>query len=196
MQPLQGLLGAPTRVAQAWRGLSVRERALLYGLAVVLCATAAFLAAQWSQNQRDRHTAAAVALANVERLAVAAARTATVVDPADVARLEGASISAPNPWLARLKVEEALSNAAVKAGVASAEIHVAEALEGDKAAPVLRAEIEGPLAADSLARLISDITAGSQTVLIEGLRTEGGGVASFKLTLKYPVRIDPTDARR
>lgn len=177
--------------------LSTRERRLLYALIAAGVLGGTYLCLDWASGQRDRYAAAIGERAAGRRLATATRREAErAADPEQLREIDAASITAPNIWLARLKIERTLADAATEAGVQAPEIKVAEGLEGEPAAPLLRAELGGPYAGRTLTRLLTLLATSQETVVIQGLDAEGGAAAAFKLTVLYPVRISSTEGAR
>lgn len=175
--------------------MSVRERRLLLGLGVCALFAAAYLSLQWAGDQRENYARAASDLAAAQGRSEAPRRLAAPADPGQLQEADQSSITASNVWLARLKVERLLDEAARQAGVVGPEIDVAQGLETDAGATVLRADVSGPYVGQSLVRLLHGLSASPKTVVVESLEAKGGNVASFKLTVLYPVVLDASGER-
>jgi hypothetical protein len=182
-------------IGRALGRLTAREAWLLAGLGLVALATAAFYAFEWSSTERDRYAAAQADLSLARQTrAIAAQRAGSAVSGADLAAAQAWTLHARNLWLARLKIEQALSTAAVSAHLTSPQIKIAEALEDGSAAPLLKAEISGPYTPGAWSAFMRALTASGLVFVIDKLDVSDAEASQFSLTLLLPVSLDESPA--
>jgi hypothetical protein len=182
-------------IRRALDRLTPREAWLLAGLVLVALATAAFYALQWSSGERDRLAAARADLTLARQTqAIATQRAAGDVSQADLDAAQSWSLHARNLWLARLKIEQALSAAATSARLPSPQIKIAEALEDGSAAPLLKAEISGPYVAGPWAAFMRALAASGLVFVIDKLDVSDAAASQYSLTLLLPVSLDEPPA--
>jgi hypothetical protein len=183
-------------VSRALARLSVREAWLLAGLAMLLLATGAYYAMQWSAGERDRYVAAQADLALAEQTRAAAARQggAASADLAQLAAAEAWSTHARDLWLARLAIEQRLSAAALAARLPSPQIKVAEALESDSDVPLLKAEVSGPYLPTPWLAFMRALAADGPAVVVDKIDVSDASSAQFTVTLLVPVKLDQAPA--
>jgi hypothetical protein len=171
--------------------LSAREAWLLAALAMLALVTGAYYAMQWSAGERDRYVAAQADLALAQQTRTAARRQGD--SGADLAQLAGAeawSTHARDLWLARLAIEQRLSAAAVAAHLPSPEIKVAEGLETDSDAPVLKAEVSGPYLPAPWLAFMRGLAAEGPALVVDKVDVGDASTAQFTVTLLVPVKLD------
>lgn len=182
-------------IRRALGRLTPREAWLLAGLALAALATAAFYALQWSAGERERLASAQAELTLARQTrAIAAQRQAISVSAADLAAPQAWSLHARNLWLARLKIEQALSAAATSARLPTPQIEVAEALEDDSAAPLLKAEVSGPYVAGPWAAFLRALAGDGLVFVVDKLDVSDATASQYSLTLLAPVALDQPPA--
>ena len=190
------MLQGANRVALAVGRLSPRERWLLAAALLGLLGGGAYQAMQWADAERARYELAEADLVLASQNRAAQARS--VPDAFDRAQLKalaewsehGASL-----WLVRLKVEQRLVEAAADAGLKDARVKLAEATEGDAAAPLLRGEVNGSYRGSSVARLLKRLSEDRAAFVVDRLEVDQANAPEFKLELLFPIQIDAPQAR-
>ncbi len=164
-------------------------------LFILLCG-AAFEATKWADSARARLELAQTDLALAQQTRRARMHGAPdAFDRAQLKALSDWSEHGTSLWLARIRVEERLVDAAAGAGLKDARISIADATEGDRSAPVLRAEVSGAYAGGGLTALLGRLSQDPKTFAFDRLRIDEADTAQFKLELLFPVQIDPPQAR-
>jgi hypothetical protein len=178
-------------IARALGRLTSREAWLLAGFGLTALTTAAFYTLRWSSGERDRVAAAQadLALARQSR-AIATQRGGARDNVAGLASAAAWSLHARNLWLARLKIEEALSAAATAARLPSPQLKVAEALEDGSAAPVLKAEVSGPYVSRAWIDFMRALAASGLVFVVEKLDVSDVQASQYSVTLLVPVMLD------
>lgn len=192
---LRATPGGDGWVRRAVGRLTPREAWLLAAMALVALVVAAFYALEWSSGERDRYAAAQadLALARQNR-AIAAQRGAEGASNADASAAGAWSLHARNLWLARLKIEQALSAAAAAAHLPSPQIKIAQALEDNSAAPLLKAEVSGPYVAGPWVAFMRALSASGLVFVIDKLDVSDADTSQYSLTLLAPVALDEAPA--
>ncbi|HEX3918735.1 MAG TPA: hypothetical protein VHW60_15465 [Caulobacteraceae bacterium] len=182
-------------LARALGRLTPREAWLLAGMCLVALVVAAFYALEWSSSERDRYAAAQadLTLARQDR-AIATQRGAEGVSNADASAAGAWSLHARNLWLARLKIEQALSAAATSARLPSPQIKIAQALEDNSAAPLLKAEVSGPYVAGPWVAFMRALAGSGLVFVIDKLDVSDADTSQYSLTLLLPVALDEAPA--
>jgi len=185
------VLDVAARSNAAWIRLTARERILAVLMALLALATAAFTAASWSADQRDRYAAAQadLMLARQTRLALRGGSEAPA--QARLAIMSGWTTPARNIWMARIALEQALTAAADRAGLPDPEIRVAEGLEGDAALPMVKVEVSGPYVAGPFTAFLSALAQDRRAFVVDRLRIDDVDTARYRLELLFPVAIEP-----
>lgn len=183
--------GAGAAISAALQRMSARERGLAVALGLIVLVAAAVGALDWAQAQQDRELAALAALQVRQDAALKAARGGLGrAERAQLAAAAGWSLQAPDIWIARVRIEEQLAGAAAAAGVKDPTIEVAAGVEGEGAAPAVKAEISAPYVKAAFVRLLQQVHAGPHAVLVERVQVQAKEDPRFKLTLLYPVASD------
>lgn len=185
-----------SRGVAAWRRLSARERFLLIVTAYLLLATGAFLAFEWSQDQRERHALAAADLAQAREARGRATASLSRADRAELRALAERSVSGRNLWLARIGLEQRIAATMTQAGMPASEVRVADGVEGDPAAPLLRVEVTGPYVAQPLVRWLRIMAEEPALFVVDRLVIDGSDTAQYQLSLLFAVRPSPETAPR
>ncbi|TCS10474.1 hypothetical protein EV278_11756 [Caulobacter sp. BK020] len=173
----------------AWVRLTPRERRLAMLAALLALAVAAFSALGWSQDQRERYAAAQADLMLARQLRHAARGGLDRVQRVQLASVSDWSTRDRNIWLARIRLEQAVAQAAAQAGAPDPEIQVAEDLEGDSALPLVRAEVSGPYVAGSFAALLRNLADDPHAMVVQRLEIGDTETARYRLSLLFPVDI-------
>lgn len=179
------------RILSKTSRLTPRERWLSAIALLILLGLGALEAFQWAGAQRDRFELAAADLALVRQQRRELTQDAP--DAFDVAQLNALSSWSQhgrNDWLARLKIEQRLVLAATDAGIKDATVAVAEAPEGEPAAPLLRAEVSGSYHGATLVGLLQRISSDRESYVLDRIQVERGDAPEFKLSLLFPVQLD------
>lgn len=179
----------PARVRIAWTGLTPRERLLAMLAALLALAVAAFSALGWSQDQRERYAAAQADLMLARQLRHTARGGLDRAQRVQLAAASDWSTRDRNIWLARIRLEQAVAEAAAQAGTPDPEIQVAEDLEGDPALPLVRAEVSGPYVAASFAGLLRNLADSPHAVVVQRLEIGDTEAARYRLSLLFPVDV-------
>jgi len=176
----------------AWTRLTARERILIVLMALLALAAAAFTAASWSADQRDRYAAAQADLMLARQMRLASRGGAEAPARAQLAILSGWTTPARNIWMARIALEQALTAAADRAGLPDPEIRVAEGLEGDAALPMVKVEVSGPYVAGPFTAFLSTLAQDRRVFVVDRLRIDDVDTARYRLELLFPVAIEPS----
>lgn len=177
------------RVRMAWARLTPRERILATLAALLALAVAAFSALGWSQDQRERYAAAQADLMLARQLRHTARGGLDRVQRVQLASASDWSTRDRNIWLARIRLEQAVAEAAAQAGAADPEIQVAEDLEGDPALPLVRAEVSGPYVAAPFAALLRNLADDPHAMVVQRLEIGDTEAARYRLSLLFPVDV-------
>jgi len=179
----------PARVRTAWSRLTARERLLATLATLLALAVAAFSALGWSQDQRERYAAAQADLMLARQLRHTVRGGLDRAQRVQLASLSDWSTRDRNIWLARIRLEQAIAEAAAQAGAPEPEIQVAEALEGDPALPLVRAEVSGPYVAASFAALLRNLADDPHAMVVQRLEIGDTEAARYRLSLLFPVDV-------
>lgn len=179
----------PARVRIAWARLTPRERLLATLAALLALAVAAFSALGWSQDQRERYAAAQADLMLARQLRHTARGGLDRAQRVQLASVSDWSTRDRNIWLARIRLEQAVAEAAAQAGAPDPEIQVAEDLEGDPALPLVRAEVSGPYVAASFAALLRNLADDPHAMVVQRLEIGDTDAARYRLSLLFPVDV-------
>lgn len=179
----------PARVRIAWARLTPRERLLATLAALLALAVAAFSALGWSQDQRERYAAAQADLMLARQLRHTARGGLDRAQRVQLASVSDWSTRDRNIWLARIRLEQAVAEAAAQAGAPDPEIQVAEDLEGDPALPLVRAEVSGPYVAASFAALLRNLADDPHVMVVQRLEIGDTDAARYRLSLLFPVDV-------
>ena len=177
------------RAKDAWAGLTARERLLATLMVLLALAAAAVFAQGWSQTQRDRYATAQSDLLLARDVRRAARGGLDNVQRAQLATLTDWTTRDRNIWLARIQLEQAITNAATHAGAPDPEIRVAEGLEGDPALPLVRVEVSGPYVASSFSALLRHLADDPRTMVVDRLEIGDTDAARYRLSLLFPVEV-------
>ena len=128
-----------TKGRQTWLKLSVRERALVVGCAVVALLVAPVLAADWAQGAGDRVIAARSALDD-RRAIHPASGSARALDEV-MAEVEAWSYVSDTAPLARIGLQNQLATTAEAAGLTDVRLVIDDDLILDRGIPLVRAEV-------------------------------------------------------
>ncbi|HEY5411075.1 MAG TPA: hypothetical protein VIJ94_10160 [Caulobacteraceae bacterium] len=178
------------RLALAINRLTPRERWLSAMAILALLGFGAFEAFGWADGQRERYELAQADLALAHQ--ARADRLRDTPDAFDVAQLHALSTWSQhgrNLWLVRLKVEQQIVEAASGAGLADAKVKLAEAPEGDSAAPLLRAEVTGSYRGGGLVGLLKRLSDNQTTYILDRLEVSRADAPQFKIELLFPVQV-------
>lgn len=179
----------PARVQTAWGRLTARERLLATLAALLALAVAAFSALSWSQDQRERYAAAQADLMLARQLRHTARGGLDRAQRVQLASVSDWSTRDRNIWLARIRLEQAVAEAAAQAGAPDPEIQVAEDLEGDPALPLVRADVSGPYVAASFAALLRNLADDPHAMVVQRLEIGDTDAARYRLSLLFPVDV-------
>ncbi len=182
------------QASDAWTRLRARERFLVVAVALLALATAAFTAFGWSQDQRDRYAAAQADLLLARQARLTTRGGLDGVQRAQLAALSDWTTRGRNIWMTRIDLEQAIAVAAAQAGTPDPEIQVAEAVEGDAALPLVRAEVSGPYVAGPFAAFLQALAAGDHTMVVDRVEIGDANTARYRLTLLFPIDITPERA--
>lgn len=180
----------PARLRTAWSRLTARERLLATLAALLALAVAAFSALGWSQDQRERYAAAQADLMLARQLRHTAQGGLDRAQRVQLASLSDWSTRDRNIWLARIRLEQAIAEAAAKAGAPEPEIQVAEDLEGDPALPLVRAEVSGPYVGASFAALLRNLADDPHAIVVQRLEIGDTETTRYRLSLLFPVDVE------
>lgn len=184
-----GQVGIAGAASAAYARMTTRERALAAGLGLIVLIAGAVTSLDWAHAQQDRELAALTALQSQQQAQARAARGG--LDQAgrvQLATAETWSLKAPDLWIARVRIEEQLAGAAAAAGIREPDIEVAAGADGEAGAiPSVKAEVSGPYDKPSFVRLLAQVHAGPNAVLVEHVQVQATDDPRFKLTLLYPV---------
>ena len=174
----------------SFRRLTPRETWLVAGLILVAGVVGALYSIDWNSRQASRYAVAAADRADADQLRLATERLAAArPDRAALAEIADGSLQARDVWLARLAIEQRLLRTAASAHVAQPAVTVAQAVEGDPAAPVLRSELSGSWTGHVLPALIKALTSEQPAPIIQALHVGPDPAPGFKLTLLFPVQF-------
>lgn len=177
--------------------MTTRERALAAGLGLIVLIAGAVVSLDWAHSQQDRELSAVTALQAQQQARARATRGG--LDQAGRIQLAAAqawSLKAPDIWIARVRIEEQLAGAVAAAGVREADIQVAAGADGEAGAiPSVKAEVSGGYDKPSFVRLLEQVHAGPNAVLVERIQVQAADEPRFRLTLLYPVEADREAAR-
>lgn len=179
----------PARVRSAWARLTPREQLLATLAALLALAVAAFFALGWSQDQRERYAAAQADLMLARQLRQTARGGLDRAQRVQLASVSDWSTRDRNIWLARIRLEQAVAEAAAQAGAPDPEIQVAEDLEGDPALPLVRADVSGPYVAASFAALLRNLADDPHAMVVQRLEIGDTDAARYRLSLLFPVDV-------
>lgn len=184
-------LGArlPARVRAAWTRLTARERLLAMLAALLALAVTAVSALGWSQDQREGYAAAQADLMLTRQVRHTARGGLDRVQRAQLASVSDWSTRDRDIWLARIRLEQAIAEAAARAGAPDPEIQVSEDLEGEPALPLVRVEVSGPYVAASFAALLRDLADDSHAMVVQRLEIGDTEAARYRLSLLFPVDV-------
>jgi hypothetical protein len=184
-------LGAhlPAGIQAAWTRLTARERLLAMLAALLALAVAAVSALGWSQDQREGYAAAQADLMLARQVRNTARGGLDRVQRAQLASVSDWSTRDRDIWLARIRLEQAIAEAAARAGAPDPEIQVSEDLEGEPALPLVRVEVSGPYVASSFAALLRDLADDSHAVVVQRLEIGDTEAARYRLSLLFPVDV-------
>jgi hypothetical protein len=180
----------PARARIAWGRLSARERLLATLAALIALAMAAISALGWSQDQREGYAAAQADVMLARQARHTARGGLDRVQRAQLAAVSDWSTRDRDIWLARIRLEQTIAEAAAQAGAPDPEIQVAEDLEGDPALPLVRAEVSGAYVADSFAALLRNLADDPHAMVVQRLEIGDTEAARYRLSLLFPVDVD------
>ncbi len=172
-------------------GLSPRERWMSAFAVLALLGGGAYETLQWADAERTRYALAQADLVLAEQSRATQAHDRLgATDRAELEALSSWSEHGATLWMVRLKVEQRLVQAAAMAGLKDTQIKLAEALEGDAASPLLRAEVTGPFHGDrGVVLLLKRLSDGDTAFALDRLEVDTSA-AEFKLALSFPVHVD------
>lgn len=171
---------------QTWLKLSVRERALLVGCAVVAILVAPVLAADWARVAGDRVIAARSALD--ERRAVHPASGSARALREVMAEVEAWSYVTDTVPLARIGLQNQLATTAQAAGLNDVRLSIDDQLVLDRGVPLVRAELSAGFSWDGLTAFFEGLGLAQNGYLLESVRRSGPGGSRLEVVLLAPVR--------
>ena len=183
--------GVLTRLTAVAGRVGVRERWLLGITVAVLLAGFAYQASEWASAQRERYQIAMADLALATQARAEAISHAPRSGDAKAARIvQDWTLHGRNIWVVRLAIEQRIVQTATDVGLKDVQVRVAEAVEGDKALPLLRAEVSGAYSGRPLIRLLRQLSDGQQSFVLDKLEVSRSDAPQFKLSLLFPVQFD------
>ena len=175
-----------TKGRQSWLKLSVRERALVVGCAVVALLVAPVLAADWAQGAGDRVIAARSALDD-RRAIHPASGSARALDEV-MAEVEAWSYVSDTAPLARIGLQNQLATTAQAAGLTDVRLVIDDDLILDRGIPLVRAEVSAAFSWDGLTAFFDGLSFAQNGYLLESVRRSGPSGSRLEVVLLAPVR--------
>lgn len=186
--PLPSDLG---RLASVLQRATPRERWLsAIGLAAVV-GTLAWEASSWASAQRVHYETASADLALAQQARANRLQGApTVAQIEALQQVRGLSQRGRTFWLARLGIEQRIVLAAWDAGLKDTQVRLAEAPEGEKALPLVRAEISGPYRRAGFIGMLQRLSWDHESYVVDKLEVKETDAPAFKLALLFPIEVD------
>lgn len=192
--------------------MTQRERFLVMAFAAMLLITIVWLPLTWASDERERLALAEADLADARAQARRAAPVGTGArQAARLADLESLSLRADSVSIARILIEQRLSEAARQAGVQLTSVTVSEEPE-EGATPLLRAEFGAPYAPQTLWPMLDILSRSPEAVFLDAIEVTGdggtgspallsapGGVPTSgqaRVELLFPIAVGPAAASR
>ena len=193
MRPLSSprLQDLAARGRAAWTRLTPREQLLARLLVLLALVAVAYLAWGWSNDQRSRYGAAQAELLLTRQTRLTARQETSGSARAELAALSAWTIRGDNIWMVRLRLEQTLDGLTAAAGLPEPQIHIAEAVEGDAALPLIKAEITGPYVGQTFAAFLRNLAASDTVAIIDRLDISDVDTARYRLVLLFPVDVGP-----
>ncbi len=177
-------------MAAAYGRLSSRERWMLVGLGIAALAVAAVASNRWAGGERDRYAAAQADLMVARQNRAAIQRGLDAFDYAQLHALSSWSEHGRSIWLVRVRIEQRIVSAAMAAGLTAPDVQVAEAVEGDSAVPLLRADVNTPDQGAAVASLLRRLSDDQEAFVLDRVQLTTGDAPGVKLSLLFPVQLD------